>query len=89
MPTLTLARYILEYTLCDYETIRLSDSKMAASALYLALVMKDLSGWTPTLEYYTGYKLSDFIDVAKKVNDCMLKPGRESIKTVRNKYSHR
>lgn len=54
MPILTLARFILEYSLMDYATISISDSKMAAAALYLALQMKGVSGWTPTLEFYTG-----------------------------------
>lgn len=38
----------------DYATTRILDSKLAAASLYLALRMKNLSGWTPTLEYYTG-----------------------------------
>lgn len=54
MPILTLARYILEYSLLDYNTVMLSDSKLAAASLYLALQMKNVSGWTKTLEFYTG-----------------------------------
>lgn len=54
MPILTLARYILEYSLMDYNTVTLSDSKLASAALYLALQMKNVSGWTKTLEFYTG-----------------------------------
>lgn len=54
MPTLTLARYILEYSLMDYNTVTMSDSKLASAALYLALQMKKISGWTKTLEFYTG-----------------------------------
>ncbi|CAH0405063.1 unnamed protein product [Chilo suppressalis] len=40
---------LLEYTLVQH-----SDSKMAAAALYLALRMKSLGGWTATLRYYTA-----------------------------------
>lgn len=54
MSTLTLARYILELSLMDYETITFSDSKMASAALYMALRMCKNSGWNKTLEYYTG-----------------------------------
>lgn len=62
MPTLTLARYILEFSLMDYDTIRISDSKLAAAALYLAIKMKKVSGWTNILEFYTGmlYNLGVF-----------------------------
>lgn len=45
METLTLARYICELTLQDYDFVQESASKMAASCLLLALKMKDLGGW--------------------------------------------
>ena len=89
MPTLTLARYILEYSLMDYMKISLSDSKMAAAALFLALQMKNFGGWTETLEYYTGYKLSDFMDVVKILNEGLHRKQEEALATVRNKYSHK
>lgn len=54
MMTLTLARYILEYSLMDYSTIELSDSKMACAALFIALRMNNMSGWNDTFEYYSG-----------------------------------
>lgn len=54
MPILTLARYILEYSLMDYTTISFSDSKMASAALFMALRMNGLEGWNETLTYYSG-----------------------------------
>lgn len=54
MLTLTLARYILEYSLMDYSTIQLSDAKMACAALFMALRMNSYDGWNETLEYYSG-----------------------------------
>lgn len=54
MPILTLARFILEYSLMDYGTIQLSDSKLASAALFIALRMNNLEGWNKTLEYYSG-----------------------------------
>ena len=89
MPTLTLARYILEYSLMDYSTIMFSDSKMAAAALLLALQMKDLGGWTPTLEYYSGYKVDDVRDIVNLLNQGLHRKHKEALTTVRNKYSHK
>ncbi|XP_063993788.1 G2/mitotic-specific cyclin-B3 [Diachasmimorpha longicaudata] len=89
MPTLTLARYILEYSLMDYSTIMFSDSKIAAASLFLALQMKDLGGWTPTLEYYTGYKLDDLREIVKVLNEGLHKKPKDALATVRNKYSHK
>lgn len=89
MPTLTLARYILEYSLMDYSTIMFSDSKMAAAALLLALQMKDLGGWTTTLEYYSGYKVDDIRDIVNLLNQGLHRKHKEALMTVRNKYSHK
>jgi cyclin B len=57
MVVLTLARYILEYSLMDYTTIQLSDSRMAAAALFIALRMNNLEGWNESLEFYSGETL--------------------------------
>lgn len=73
----------------DYTLIMFSDSKMAAAALLLALLMKDLGGWTPTLEYYSGYALDDIRDTCIALNESMHKEYKEPLKTVRNKYSHK
>ncbi|XP_011877704.1 PREDICTED: G2/mitotic-specific cyclin-B3 isoform X2 [Vollenhovia emeryi] len=89
MPTLTLARYILEHSLMDYTMIRFSDSKMAAAALLLALIMKDLGGWNLTLEYYSGYKLDDIRDICILLNQALHKKHKETLKNVHNKYSHK
>jgi len=54
MVTLTLARYILEFSLMDYSTIQLSDTKMACAALFMSLRMNNCEGWNDVLEYYSG-----------------------------------
>lgn len=73
----------------DYSMITFSDSKMAAAALLLAMLMKDLGGWNPTLEYYSGYKLDDIRDICNLLNETMHKKNKETLLTVRNKYSHK
>ncbi|KAK3922442.1 G2/mitotic-specific cyclin-B3 [Frankliniella fusca] len=89
MPQLTLARYILELTLLEYSMVTVSDSKIAAAALLLALKMQNLGGWTPTLEYYSGYKLEDIHDLCHQLNDMLHKKPKTALQTVRNKYSHK
>ena len=58
MHTLTLARYILEFSLMDYATISLSDSQMACAALFIALKMKNPKSespiWNESLQFFTG-----------------------------------
>lgn len=45
METLTLARFLCEMTLQEYDYARERPSKLAASCLLLALTMKNLGGW--------------------------------------------
>lgn len=89
MPTLTLARYILEHSLMDYSTIMFSDSKIAAAALLLALQMKDLGGWTKTLEYYTGFTIDDIKEIVVLLNEGLQRRPKDALATIRNKYSHK
>ncbi|XP_030024452.1 G2/mitotic-specific cyclin-B3 isoform X2 [Manduca sexta] len=88
MPTLTLARFVLEQGLLEYALTPRSDSKLAAAALYLALRMKSLGSWTPTLQYYTGYTLEEILPIALEQNAALHKKPKSAISTVRNKYSH-
>ncbi|KAJ8729134.1 hypothetical protein PYW08_000715 [Mythimna loreyi] len=88
MPTLTLARFVLEQCLLEYGLLQYSDSKMAAAALYLALRMKSIGHWTPTLQYYTGYAVKDILPIAIAQNATLHKKPKSAISTVRNKYSH-
>lgn len=89
MPVLTLARYILELSLMDYATVTVRDSKLAAAALYLALRMKNISGWTNSLQFYTGYILDEIKETVYLLNDGLHKPVKSQLMTVRNKYSHK
>ncbi|EDV91053.1 G2/mitotic-specific cyclin-B3 [Drosophila grimshawi] len=95
MPTLTLARYILELSLMDYATIGFSDSQMASAALFMALRMHGgvanvhKKTWSSTLIYYTGYQLADFAEIIPVLNGGLHRTPRATIKTIRNKYSHK
>ncbi|XP_063703784.1 G2/mitotic-specific cyclin-B3 [Culicoides brevitarsis] len=89
MPILTLARFILEFSLMDYTMIHLSDSKLACAALFIALRMNKMKGWNATLEYYSGYKLAEFENIVQLLNNSLHKKPKDSLNTIRNKYSHK
>ncbi|XP_053931573.1 G2/mitotic-specific cyclin-B3 isoform X2 [Cuculus canorus] len=89
METLTLARFLCEMTLQEYDYAQESPSKLAASCLLLALTMKNLGGWTPTLEYYSGYRAQDLHPLVKRLNFLLTYQPRDKLKAVRTKYSHR
>lgn len=89
MPVLTLARFILEYSLMDYATIFTPDSKLASASLYLALKMKQLQPWNKALEFYSGYKLEQIMSTVHLLNTGLHRKPREQLMTIRNKYSHK
>lgn len=62
MPELTLARFILEFSLMSYELVTLSDSKIAAASLFMALRMNNKTGWNKSLQYFSGNKSEQTFD---------------------------
>jgi len=89
MPVLTLARYILETSLMEYSlNVETSESKLAAAAMVLALTMKNITGYKVTLEYYSGYKITDLNNIVQKLLKMLQRPAKENLKTIRSKYSH-
>ncbi|XP_015687973.1 G2/mitotic-specific cyclin-B3 [Protobothrops mucrosquamatus] len=89
METLTLARFLCELTLQDYTFVQEGASRLAASCLLLALKMKNLSGWSPTLEYYSGYQVPDLLPLVRRLNYLLICGQDDRLRAVRNKYSHR
>ncbi|XP_052104025.1 G2/mitotic-specific cyclin-B3-like [Mytilus californianus] len=87
METLTLARFILEMSLMEYEFIKYRESKMACACLHLAQKMKKSGEWTSTLEFYTGYKNEDILPLMKELNQMIASPPKH-LNTILSKYSH-
>ncbi|KAM5221432.1 G2/mitotic-specific cyclin-B3 [Ctenodactylus gundi] len=88
MKTLTLSRFICEMTLQKYDYINERASKLAAASFLLALYMKNLGHWAPTLEYYSGYKTFDLHPLVKRLNMLLTSHSCDRLKTVYTKYSH-
>jgi len=90
MPVLTLARYILEMSLMEYNfNVELSESKLAASCLVLAFKMKGIEGWVDTLKYYSDFSPLDLQSCVSDLHKMLQKPPKDNLKTVRSKYSHK
>lgn len=87
--TLTLARFLLESSLLESQFMTYKASHMAASCLYLALLMKNNSEWTPTLVCYTGYTKDELRNCVLQLNSMNTSPPHKNLMTVRNKYSHK
>ena len=68
-------RYILESSLLEYSmNVQLSESILAASCLTLAFKIKGIEGWEQTLEWYSGYTISQLSPTVHKLLDMLNKP---------------
>lgn len=93
---LTLARFILETSLMEYQLIEEPESRIAAAALLLAIKMiavrdgsKQTHHWSRRLEFYSGYKEPELIVCANELNKLISDQERFRTQTaIRNKYSH-
>lgn len=88
LETHTLARYISESTLQEYHFIAEKPSAIAAASMYLALRMKKLGGWSPTLQHYSGYRLEQLLPLVVRLNTMLSSTSGQNTATVRSKYSH-
>jgi len=88
MEMLTLARYVLETSLMEYDFIDIRDSLMAAASLLLALcIHKVESPWSPTLVHYSGYNVSELFDLTNRLLNMLRNPPNQ-VKTIKAKYSN-
>jgi len=88
----SLAKYILEVCLIDYNLVSVPGSLLASSSLCLSLLLLDQSTsvdtvWTPTLQFYSGYSPEAVLDVVTKLATNMVRINRSNkLQAVRNKY---
>jgi len=89
---LTLARYILETSLMEYQFVTVAGSRMAASVLALACFMRldaqQFEALRPTLQHFSGYQTSELKETVDGLNTMLKKEPSEHLKTIRAKYSH-
>ena len=93
--THTLAKYIMELSLCDYSLAHELPSMIAASALALSIRLLDAGVgsmeevWTPVLVYYTTYKLHQLLPTIQKLATILVAAPSAKLSAVYQKYSNR
>ncbi|XP_030423701.1 G2/mitotic-specific cyclin-B1 [Gopherus evgoodei] len=85
----TLAKYLMELSLVDYEMVHYPPSQIAAAAFCLALKVLDGGEWTPTLQHYMSYTESALHPVMQHMakNVILVNRGLTKHMTVKNKYA--
>ncbi|GFO31986.1 G2/mitotic-specific cyclin-b3 [Plakobranchus ocellatus] len=88
METLTLARYILELSLMEYDLVKERDSMIAASALYIAMKMRSEGAWEGDIVKTCGYEAKDLETLIIRLNSMLLDQPNQRQQNIFSKYSH-
>ncbi|XP_078071124.1 G2/mitotic-specific cyclin-B1-like [Mustelus asterias] len=85
----TLAKYLMELTIVDYEMMHYLPSQIAAAAFCLAQKVLNNGDWTPLLQHYMAYKEDDLHPVMEHIAKNVVKVNQGLTKhvTVKNKYA--
>ncbi|KAM4875480.1 G2/mitotic-specific cyclin-B1 [Thomomys bottae] len=85
----TLAKYLMELTMLDYEMVHFPPSQIAAGAFCLALKILDNGEWTPTLQHYLSYTEDSLLLVMQHLakNIVLMNQGLTKHMTIKNKYA--
>ncbi|XP_077941998.1 G2/mitotic-specific cyclin-B2 [Gasterosteus aculeatus] len=85
----TLAKYLMELTLLDYDMVHYRPSEVAAAALCLSQLLLDGLPWSVTQTFYSTYDDAHLKPIVQHVakNLVMVNDGRSKFQAVKRKYS--
>ncbi|XP_022600214.1 G2/mitotic-specific cyclin-B1 isoform X2 [Seriola dumerili] len=85
----TLAKYLLELTMVDYEMVHFPPSMVACAALALTLKILDAGDWDVTLQHYMEYTAESLIPVMAHIakNVVKVNEGLTKHTAIKGKYS--
>ncbi|KAF7665059.1 hypothetical protein LDENG_00156110 [Lucifuga dentata] len=85
----TLAKYLLELTIVDYEMVHFPPSMLASAALALTLKILDAGEWDATLQHYMDYTTESLLLVMAHIakNVVKVNEGQTKHLAIKGKYS--
>ncbi|KAF6119652.1 hypothetical protein HJG60_010109 [Phyllostomus discolor] len=85
----TLAKYLMELSMLEYNMVHFPPSQIAVGAFRLALKILYNGEWTPTLQHYTSYPEESLLVVMQHLakNIVMVNRGLTEHRTTKNKYA--
>nr|XP_020511699.1 G2/mitotic-specific cyclin-B2-like isoform X1 [Labrus bergylta] len=85
----TLAKYLMELTLIDYDMVHYRPSEVAAAALCLSQLLLDGVPWSATQQHYSTYDEAHLKPVMQHIakNIVTVNDGKTKFQAVKNKYS--
>jgi len=82
----TLAKYLMELTITDYEMVDVFPSMIAASALCLSMKVLNSKGWNDTLEFYSKYSEQELRPIMERMSLLVTKAGTGKLTAIKTKY---
>jgi len=90
----TVAKYLIEISLLEYDIAHIPPSTMAAAALFLSLRLLEpqtslATTWSPTLQHYSSYSARDLLPVVCKLAQVLTKRDESKLQAVHTKYMNK
>ncbi|XP_062326817.1 G2/mitotic-specific cyclin-B2 isoform X1 [Osmerus eperlanus] len=85
----TLAKYLMELTLLDYDMVHYHPSEIAAASLCLSQLLLDGMKWSSTQHHYSTYDEGHLQPIMQHISKNLMSVNEEKVKlqAVKNKYS--
>ncbi|KAM4723220.1 G2/mitotic-specific cyclin-B1 [Rhinophrynus dorsalis] len=85
----SLAKYLMELVMVDYEMVHYPPSQIAAAASCMSIKLLNAGDWTPTLQHYMAYSEESLRPVMQHMAKNVVKVNKGLTKhlTVKNKYA--
>ena len=90
----TVAKYLIEMCLLEYDMAHVPPSLLAAAALFLSLRLLEPNAtlantWNPTLEFYSTYSAKQIVPVVCKLAIILTKRDDSKLRAVHVKYMNK
>ena len=90
----TVAKYLIEISLLEYDMAHYPPSLLAAAALFLSLRLLEpeatlANTWTPTLQHYSSYTAKDMLPVVCKLAQVLTRRDESKLQAVHTKYMNK
>ena len=83
----TLAKYLMELCIADYNLCHYKASEIAAAALCLTIkLVGDDIEWTDTLTYYSNYSEAELTPIMCKMSQCIIRSHTSKQQAIPSKY---
>jgi len=83
----TLAKYVMELTVLDYEMVHYPPSQIAAAAFCLSIKVAECMRWDETMTYYSKYSENDLKPIMRKISKLIVRADHDKQQAVRTKYA--